>query len=232
MGYNLYTDVDSLYDTRFEIIRLINPYEANKIIMDGSYHNRKVERYGNIPYEMFYPVWRLRGKKVFTAANNTYIPMLIYQYYTALYVDELYSEVRDDLILFVNVYPYDLSIVERELLEAIIGRMIPKCKIQTISVPDSELTMEWIVANVGVMFKYNYIEWMAYQLTNGVYNVGMKKIRAVIPNVVAGNIPDKALTEEEIGDVDERFKTVCMLESISPSYYSVIVKRDMREEKK
>ena len=224
MGYSLYTDVDSLYDTRLEVLKLINMAEVNKIILDGSYHNRIKERYGNIPYDMFYPIWRRRNKRIFAKAMNTLIPVLIQQYHNALYVDELFADVKNDIKLYVNIYPYDLSKVERQMLEVILSIIVPMTKIVTINVPDSELTTHWVAANIGTIFKYNFIEWVNKQMMTGVYDINIKKVRAVVPGVLPGNMYSVGLQGEDILSLEEKLKPFLTLEIISAHYFSCIIK--------
>ena len=236
MGYSIYTDVDSLYDTRIEVVKLINQYEAEKIILDGSYHNRLKERYGNIPYDMFYPIWRRRNKNVFTNALNTMIPVLIQKYHAALFVDEIYSDVKNDIKLYVNIYPYELSIVERQMLEVILSILVPMCKIVTMNVPDCLLSTKWVCDNIGTMFKYNYIEWVNGQMMSGIYDLRLKKVKAVIPGVVPGNMYSAGLVGNDIIGYEEKFKPFLTLEIISAHYFSCIIKNrsnnETEEEKK
>lgn len=220
MGYNLYTDLDTLYDTRFELIKLINPYEASKILKDGSYINRFTERYGNIPYDIFYPLWRKRNKNLFIKANLTPMLIIIRQYFAALYVTNVYSSVKDQLVLYVNTYPYRLTEKEIKDTEKYIANHIRHIEVKCIYKSNKDLTTHWVADNIGTMFKYDYLDWLNYHVTLGEYNLSISRVTAIIPGVINTIGPNNAVKPEDIELLPERYKLYATLDIIDTKNFS------------
>lgn len=223
MGYNLYTDLDSLYDTRFELIRLINKHEARRILKDGSYHERLTENYGNITWDMFYPLWRRRKKELFISATNTMMIGVIRKYFIALYTDEVYKEVRDKFKLYVNTYPYRFEEEEMKAMEYVIANFLPDIEVMFIYKNKQDLTTNWVSSKIGFMFKYDFLDWLDYQVTTGKFDLGMKHVTGVIPGVINGFVPPGSVTESTIESLEERFKMYTNVQVIDVANYSCMV---------
>lgn len=218
MGYNLYTDADTLFDTRYELIRLINQHEANKILRDGSYHNRTTELYGNITWEMFKPLWDKRTKMLLKNAVPTGMFRVIRDQYLQCVMDPTYTDVLNDMTLYVNIYPYKLTEEEKKHIEETVARVMPNCSVYAISKSWEELTANWMVTNMGYIFMYSYMDWINYQITTGNYHLGLNRIEAYIPGVVRPELSSKA-DAKDVMALEEKSKMFAKLSIIDVAHF-------------
>jgi len=235
MGYHLYTDLDTIFDTRYQLLKVINPKELKRIVLDGSYHSRITENYGNISYEMFKPIWDKRIKQVLVYAPRTGMLDIIKDQFLQCIVDPVYTDVLKDLTLYVNTYPYNLTEEESKDIEDGIARTIIDLNIECMYKPWSELTTNWMVENIGYIFMYEFINWVNYQITTGTFNVKLNRIEAYAPGVLRLESPIK-ITNKAVLELEENYKMLCNLSLIDAEYFSAkmikIGKKKVEEAKK
>lgn len=230
MGYNLYTDLDTIFDTRYELLKTINAAETKKILLNKSYHTRLVERYGNITWDIFKPLWDKRTKPLLVYAPRTSMLDIIKEQYLQCVTDPSYTDVLDKLTLYVNTHPYNLTEQEKKDIETGIAYMIPNCRILCIDKSFKELTSNWIVENVGYLFMYEFLDWVDYQFSTGVYNLKLNRIEAFAPGVT--RLEDNvSITNKDIMDMEEKYKMFVNLYLIDVEYFCCkMIKLDLKKE--
>lgn len=218
MGYNLYTDIDTLYDTRYELLRVINQYEADEILLNGSYHNRTTELYGNITWDIFKPLWDRRTKMLLKDAVPTGMFRVIKDQYLQCVMDPTYTDILDKLTLYINTYPYKLTEDEKKKVEETLARILPNCTVYAIDMSWKELTANWMVANIGHIFMYSYMDWVDYQITTGNYHLGLNRIEAYIPGVIRPELSSKA-DAKDVMALEEKSKMFVKLSVIDVAHF-------------
>lgn len=233
MGYNLFTDVDTIFDTRYELIRLINPYEAKKILMDGSYRTRTTELYGNITWEIFKPLWDIRTKRLLEDVVPTGMVRIIRDQYLQCLVNPTYEEIVNKLTLYVNTYPYKLTDEEKKNIEGIFANILPNCTVYCIDMTWKELTSAWMVKEIGYIFMYNYLDWVNYQISTGYYHLALNKVEAYVPGVIRPELTSTA-SSKEVMVLEEKSKMFVKLSVIDVSHFCfrIVSETNPEEDKK
>lgn len=177
----MYTDIDALYDTRFELLKSINPNLAYDMLHSGRYHSRNTENYGPLTRDMLYPLWERRNKKLFMVSRPTNLMLLIDEFYKDMYNMEELGDMLHKIKLLINTYPYKLTKEESKLLEIKYAQMLPNCRVECIEMSPDDLTTKWVASNVGAMFVYDYIRWCNYRLSLGDFETKINKVFGITP---------------------------------------------------
>lgn len=177
----IYTDVDTLFDTRFELLRAINNNLAMDLLLSGVYHAREKHDYGLITRDIFLPLWNKRTKQVLMSSRPTGVFTLIKDFYIDIYRQENLADMITEIKMFVNTYPYVLSQEESKLLERIYANNLPNCSIISINKSPQELTTSWMCDNIGAVFMYDYLEWLNQQVSLGSFDPRINQMYVVTP---------------------------------------------------
>lgn len=232
MGIHMYTELDTLFDTKYEILKLMNKNVARLLLHTGLYHTRTSDTYGPITYDVFKPIWDRRNKNILRKALDTPMLPYIFAYFTDRYLQPEYADVTEDIKLYVNTYPYDLSEDESMDIEKALAIKLKAIRVELIRKSPLELTTAWCASKLGVMFKYDLLEWLNYQLCHGTYNLGMKHVVGVTPflsNAIGGMFGVK---DEDLNKLVNQFKMIINLVFIDAKHFSVAMVRPPKEEKK
>lgn len=232
MGIHMYTELDSILDTRYEIIKLMNRKVAEFLLHTGFYHTRSSDTYGPITYDMFKPIWDRRNKNVLFKALDTPILAHVCSYYVDEYLQPQSLTITEDIKLYINTYPYILTEDEAKNIEKAIAIKLKIIRVELIHKSPSELTTAWCASNLRVMFKYDFLDWLNYQVCQGTYNLGMKKVHGVTPflsNCIGGMYGVK---DEDIEKIVNQFNVIANVVFVDVKHFSVIMVRPPKEEKK
>ena len=161
--YNIITDLDSIFDTRLPILSLLSGLTAEKMIDDGTYYKRKYDTFGIIPNKVFNSFYSKRNKLTLKYSLLTKLIPFI----NVIIPDILLDQGTDDnLKLYINIYPYNLNIVETDMITKNIKKNLPaNIDIELVMMNNTELTPVWIEKNkIGYMFMYHGLKWIEYHM--------------------------------------------------------------------
>lgn len=221
--YNIYTDIDSILDTRHPMIFSLNQDLAKEVITSGRYKSRKKDSFGNVSMDIFRTIYRHRNKELLYLSKPTHICGLLSNH---IFV-ELRDQTNDGVFnLYVNIYPYDLNLDEQNNLLELLIRMVPEfIGIKIINCTNDEIDPDWILQNeIKTMFMYEALSWLEYQhastkiLTNPLTNVFLYG-----PDVVDGNMKEDTLSPEFFKNLIVMFSGIINYLPVEIKYFNTVL---------
>jgi len=201
----VYVDLDSLLDTRLPIVYFIDKDMASSIVENKTYFNRIYDEFDKLPHCVFKELYNRRNKAIFNLATPTNILNKIKDHILSIYLlSEL--ELKPDFInLYVNTYPYKLTMIEIENIRVSFEKVLPKTKVVPIYVDDKDLTAEWCNKNLSLIIKYNGLEWLEYiTSTQQHFKHSLLDITMFVPSLFLA--PNYELTND--ADISNAFNKV------------------------
>lgn len=163
---NTLVELDAILDTRLAMAYLLDKKSVEHITTDGSYYTRVKDNYGNISKDIFDTFYKRRTKNLLTLGLPTPIFDILKQHYGEIITDELNDEYEEDIIIYVNIYPYDLNEDEKNNIITSVTNIIPKSIVKIISLSKKELTPQWVDSNVTTLIMYEGLDWIEYHMSN------------------------------------------------------------------
>ncbi len=160
--HNVYTDLDSLLDTRHALLYCLDPVLSKKVIDNLHYRNRKRDSFENLSMDIFRTLYRNRKKELLELTKPTHISGLISKYIIA----ELNDISNDGIFkVYVNTQPYELTDEEVSELLEVLCRMFPEfIGIEIVNMSYNELDPNWIKDNdIKAIFLYEAMAWLEYR---------------------------------------------------------------------
>jgi hypothetical protein len=157
-------EIDAILDTRLGMMDVLHPESAVRLVQNRNYFHRLTDKFEGLcgfPDLSFRAAWKGRTKDVLLHSLNT--PSLDLLHFSVMEAEHkaathpMYSGVRID----VNVYPYDLTMEERECMAASIAQRAGwKAPIRIIRQPPYFFHPQMVKEDYSVMMLYNYREWL------------------------------------------------------------------------
>jgi hypothetical protein len=161
---DIYTDLDSLLDTRLTTVFDKDAMLAKEILSNGSYPSRDIDKFGWMDRDTFNYFYSKRDKLCIKYSDQTNIQYLIDEYIT---YNSHKPDVPTPIKLYVNKFPYNINDEESETLRAGLSDMFPAVEVKLLNMSNSELKPQFISNNIGVMFKYDGLTWLEYHVVTG-----------------------------------------------------------------
>lgn len=221
--HNIYTDLDSILDTRHSLLYYLNKDIAKDVISNNTYRNRKKDSFENISMDIFRNVYRYRNKELLLIAKPTHICGLI----SNLILTELKDISEDGIFnLYLNVYPYNLTMDEQSNLIELMDRMIPDfVGIKIINSNLDDIDPEWIKNNeIKTLFMYEALNWLEYQNANTkILTNTLTSVLLYGPDIIDGNIKESMLTPEFFKNLTIMFGGIINYLPIEVKYFNTIL---------
>lgn len=221
--HNIYTDLDSILDTRHSLLYYLNKDIAKDVISNNTYRNRKKDSFENISMDIFRNVYRYRNKELLLIAKPTHICGLI----SNLILTELKDISEDGIFnLYLNVYPYNLTMDEQSNLIELMDRMIPDfVGIKIINSNLDDIDPEWIKSNeIKTLFMYEALNWLEYQNANTkILTNTLTSVLLYGPDIIDGNIKESMLTPEFFKNLTIMFGGIINYLPIEVKYFNTIL---------
>jgi hypothetical protein len=196
---NMYTDLDTLYDTRLSFLERLSSKDWEFMLDNDRWITRLKDNMGNISDKIFNALFNnYREKSVLINAIPTLVIRMIIISAQKKHDDFLVIS-GDTPSLFLNIYPYDLDSREISLLKETLTKILyPYLKIKIISRRISEISPVWIKnKDIDLMFCYNGLEWLEYQMASmSIIENHLREVKLCIPKIVNGIIDSKDVTPE------------------------------------
>ena len=220
--HSLYTDLDSLFDTRLPIAYMLSPVETSYQVESGRYHNRNRDNIGNISADILKSFYRYRTKNILQMANPTPIFSLLMEQYGILRTKLETAEERDKLKIYVNTYPYVLSLEEQNVLLIKLCSIFETNNVELLHKSMSSLNDSWFYTNVGYIFMYNGLEWLEHETSSYsiMENPLVDKV-LYIPAIVSGEVIDQKIDKSLFLKITETFILIIDINFVDTKYFSI-----------
>ena len=215
---NIYLDLDVLFDTRLATLYYIDPDTADYVVRTGQYHKRFRDNFGCISADIFYSFYRTRNKGILQYGIPTHMWDVTKEHYGELLTDVRAIEKNEDLVIYVNTYPYDLLDDEVVVIADMLKAEIPDVRLKLIHKSTKELTPDWITTYIGTIFMYNANNWLEYHSANAnIYNNPLVNVYVLAPRLVIG--PSKYYDKHVKFDKEYFLKIEKQMNIITNYYY-------------
>lgn len=228
MYNNILTDLDSLFDTRLGIAFAISSQDTIRSIEDNSYYNRVYNSIGNIPPIVLEAFYNRRNKQILKYCKPTAIFNLLLDQFIDNRDDIRNNEVKEEIKIVVNTYPYLLSDSESVTLLGQLSRMFGTPNIELVNLSKDELTPDWIHQNqIQTAFLYSGLEWLDYQIAKtDIDKNPINNLLLVIPALARSKQEDVVLDKSFFLLLKEKMKIFADLIIIDVKYFSATDIRD------
>lgn len=220
--HSIYTDLDTLFDTRLPIAYMLSPLETTYQVESGLYHNRNRDNVGNISADILRSFYRYRTKNILQLSNPTPIFSLMMEQYGIIRTKLETVEERNKLKIYVNIHPYVLSLEEQNILLIKLCSIFETNNVELLNKDISKLNDNWFHTNVGFIFMYDGLEWLEHE-TSGysiIENPLMDKI-LYVPAIVKGEVIDRKIDKSLFMRMTEAYKLILDVNFLDTKYFSV-----------
>lgn len=219
-------EFDSLFDTRLSTLALLCNDEELAEILKDNYHTRLIDSFKNVNREKFLSLYKKRDKNLIKDTLVTNAVFLIKNFIEDVALDKLYSPVKKDSKLIVNLFPYNFSKEEEDnLLVGLVHMVDSKCDVELINLPLDELTPHYIKNNVDKFMMYNYYEWIEIHVLNGnLKTLTCPEVEMIGPGLFFDDIPgDLSLDINPFEAMEELAGPFIKLQLMPVSVFSCII---------
>lgn len=154
-------DLDSLLDTRLSLLtNLLDDNDLESVL--DVYFNRITNDFSPyITYEDFNTEYLNRTNTVLPNAVMTSVLLMIRDYVNGILSNTHTSTVVTVPKIILNIHPYDLSKdTINHLIKGIIFHTDEKIDITVVSMPDKDITLKYLYANISTYIRYDYYNWL------------------------------------------------------------------------
>lgn len=207
-----YVHIDSIFDIRAAIIRMMNPEAYAEIIRNG-YHQRKGDFFPGIDHETFRKLYMERDANTLPESTITNVFQFLYpQIADAMkeYVAHNHQE-HQRPFLDVNVWPYELSDDEMAILRTLVHMQLRGIVgVNVFSKPIEEMTPTKCAENYHMMVMYDFVDYLNAHSNELIRNPKPYLI-LVAPMVYINNDPETH--DETIDQLKQGINSLALLEA-------------------
>ena len=232
MTYSIFTDIDTVLDTRLIVAMTIDFPSTIAMLESGSYHDRIRDQIGIIPYDLFRAFYAKRSKSVLEHAAPCKILGIIRDYYMEAMSDmKTMSEVSTKYVLYLNIYPYNLNKEEIDNLKKYLGVYIPGVEIRDVDMSIREITPEWVSEHIQTMVLYDGPYWVEYWTANkGLINHPVVHCGMLAPAIITQNSYGNKITTKNFIEFQDMFRGVIELTVLPAHHFSGVISEDVIDE--
>ena len=154
----VYTDVDTLLDTRLIVRDFIDKELSYKELTSGNYHKRVTENFGNYGHNEFMYLYNSRDERVLEAEP---IRTNVFKFLTEFFISALSvlvsEKVNGSLKLYINISPYEDLDLAKSLVNPYLLEYGLYEKIDIIFLTD-EPDITWFTENITEIILYNGLD--------------------------------------------------------------------------
>lgn len=158
----IYTDLNSIMDARFGVVKRLNPESAANLIRNG-YHQRKGDFFEGVEKAQYDELYGKHEVETLMETMMTNIFQFLYPQIVELMKETIAHELPNHQKpqLDVNVWPYDFSEQEKAALRShVYLKLRGVIGVNVFSKPLKELTPGFCAENYSMMVMYDYHHYL------------------------------------------------------------------------
>ena len=223
---SIYTDLDSLFDTRLPVLYNIDPTLPKKLLSNDYYFNRRKDVFGIIPRNLFRLFYNKRDKITLGYALPTNIVNVINSYTTELGTLRTVLGAVDPLSVYVNTYPYKLTPSEALTMRDGLSKSMRGINVIMLDSPISDITPVWVDKTIGTLIMYEGMNWLEYHIAVGTLPKSPLLDRTLmVPGIIQGELPSKEVTKKIFDDQCVSVSTVIALSPTNVKEFCITLKK-------
>lgn len=201
---NMLVELDCLLDTRISTVSLINEKAAVELLKP-EYRKRTWDDIhtltgGLVDNETFREAYDNRGVETLINARCTAIVVMLNHFLMELEDQSTDSPEFDSTRVDVNVYPYDLSSDEQEMLvTAVMAYAGIQTQVKVVRFPYAEITPKRLKDNYHAVILYDFDKWFSLHV-EALEHVRIPRCTMLAPALYVKDPGDEALEIEELPD--------------------------------
>jgi hypothetical protein len=175
----VYVELDCLFDTRLSLMYDIDKNIMRDMISTNKYHTRIMDQFGYLSVRLFRTIYNYRNANTLDNPLGTLVNDVIRDYCVEATITAKSYEEYNKINVYVNIYPYNLTEEDIELLRMGISNSIEiPVNVEILYKPYTEINPEFIKNNIGMMIMYDGLLWVEHFTSNG------ELIKNSLPDVV------------------------------------------------
>lgn len=167
----IYTDLDTLFDTRLGVLNSISPEAAVTMCRSPDYWNRDHTNWaeltkGMVTNETFEERYRDRDNSILHTSIVTNIIPVLHSILNEYHNAKKDQAIDYEIAIEINIWPYELEVDELDELTQILQHEVlyPDLPIFYVSVPLDELTPQYIDTHYSAMVFFDFHRWIKTHL--------------------------------------------------------------------
>lgn len=159
---NIYLDLDTILDTRLGTLAKLGEEHPIRALNSGKYHKRLLDEFEGISVHEFREAYAKRDIETLKLSVLTNMTFFLRRLIKDSLMSAIMQQRVEKMCFTVNVYPYDFS--DPDLVEMLIGcirfHTYSTSNVQIVSIPDEELTPEFVAKHYQIMIRYDWVNWV------------------------------------------------------------------------
>lgn len=189
---NIYLDLDTILDTRLGTLAMIGDEHPIRALNSGKYHKRMLDEFEGISVQEFREAYAKRNIDTLKHSVLTNLTFFLRRLIKDSLVSAVIHQRVEKMCFTVNVFPYDFS--DPDLVEMLIGcirfHTYSTSNVQIVSIPDEELTPEFVAKNYQIMIRYNWVNWVDKH-KEYFERRGIPGVTVVVPEIFYDSMPSQ-----------------------------------------
>lgn len=219
--HDIYTNLDSILDTRLGLIYSLNKKLFASIVKDNlnNYQSRIMDDFNGFDNRLFKELYKKRNNETIKSPIPTYIPHLLKSYI----INALEQKPDEIITLHLNVYPYKLSQEEKKNLHNGIFNIFKGIiNVEILDKPEAEVTVKFMHENIGLIVMYNGLDWIDHNLSNkNLLSLGLPDILMIVPRLTNRIVVKKESINDFFTDFEKYLHQFVQLLFLSPRLFSI-----------
>lgn len=187
--------LDDLLDTRLAVLSLIHS-DIPKLALEAGYFKRDEDSFPYVPKDKFEKFYAQRNAIVLQEAIPTRVLAFLRELVLKLAQQSLETPHHGGPKIYLNVYPYDLSPAEVDLIVKVVALHTGQlCDIKAVYMAPKDISPQFCRENLGCLFLYNASEWLETNTNNEAFRFcQIPDVTVYVPALYHG----RKATEEEL----------------------------------
>lgn len=158
----IWVELDALLDTRIGTLSVMIDGNVDDILR-GKYYVRETDQFSllsdMINDDEYVNTYTKRDKDILKSSYLTHMVFFLKEFISRANKGIIDAPMADRVVMDINVYPYQLSHAERELLDKVLCAHVGIIEINIFSVSPIMQVPNYFKGTYQAVFMYNYLSW-------------------------------------------------------------------------